>query len=290
MKIGMGPYYIRKYGCGEGGERMRAHGFDYLDYDRYANTECELYRYTGEAFARDCERLREELTASGIKINQVHGPWRWPSQDGTEEDRAERFEKMSRATIAAGILGAKYIALHPIMPFGYDSPEQPEEQFRLNVEFFSRLATVAEENDVIICLENMPFTRLPTASISSILRIVREVNHPNLRVCLDTGHANIVKPDPAEAVRLVGKELLMMLHIHDNMGDRDSHLPPALGYGTIDWEEFATALAEIGFDGVLSLETHVDEMTFAEEEREERELALAERAKWLAELVDKKRA
>ena len=290
MNIGIIPYYILKYGYEEGGRRMLAHGFEYLDFSLYANTDSELYRNEGEEFIRDCEMYRDKLTGGGIRINQIHGPWRWPSQDGTEEDRAERFEKMSRATIAAGILGAKYIALHPIMPFGYDSPERPEEQFRLNVEFFSRLASVAEENDVIICLENMPFTNLPTASINSILRIVREVNHPNLRVCLDTGHANIVKPDPAEAVRLVGKELLMMLHIHDNMGDRDSHLPPALGYGTIDWEDFATALAEIGFDGVLSLETHVDEMKFAEEEREQRELALAERAKWLAELVDKKRA
>ncbi len=290
MKIGIGPYYLAKYGYSEGGKRMREHGFDYLDFDWYANTENELYRNMGEAFIQDCEMWRDRLTSGGVVINQVHGPWRYPAKDCTENDRAERFEKMSRSIIAAGILGAKYIAIHPIMPFGADSPESPEEQFRMNVDFFSRLVRVAEENNVIICLENMPFVNLPTASIHSILRIVREVAHPNLKVCLDTGHANIVAPDPAEAVRLVGKELLMMLHVHDNMGQSDSHFPPALGLGTIDWEKFAEALAEIEYDGVLSLETNANSMTKNEDEREEKELILAERARWIASLVDSKRA
>lgn len=279
MKIGIGPYYISKYGFKEGGERMLSHGFDYLDLSWYADTEHELYANTGKDFICDCHIWRDKLTRGGIKINQVHGPWRCPAKDDTVEYRAERFEKMSRAIIATGILGAKYIALHPIMPFGTDSPDYPEEQFRMNIEFFGNLAKVAEDNDVIVCLENMPFVNLPTSSITAILRIVKEVNHPNLKVCLDTGHANIVPPAPADAVRLIGKDLLMMLHVHDNLGQLDHHLLPF--EGTIDWDDFAAALKEIEFDGVISLETDVNASVKDESQREELELDLANRAKKL---------
>lgn len=281
MKIGIGPYYISRYGYKEGGERMRAHGFDYLDFSWYADTNHELYKNVGDAFIGDCHAWRDMLTSGGIQINQVHGPWRCPAQDYTEEDRAERFEKMSRAIIATGILGAKYIAIHPIMPFGTDSPDHPEEQFRMNIEFFGELAKVAKANNVIICLENMPFVNLPTSGINSILRIVREVNHPNLKVCLDTGHANIVPPSPAEAVKLIGKDLLMMLHVHDNKGDFDYHLLPF--EGTIDWDAFAAALKEIKFDGVISLETDVNASVKDEAQREAMELDLAGRVRKLYE-------
>ena len=280
MKIGIGPYYISQYGYCEGGQRMLAHGYDYLDFSWYADTSGELYANTGDAFIKDCQMWHEQLTSGGIQINQVHGPWRCPAIDGTESDRAERFEKMSRAIIATNILGAKYIAIHPIMPMGTDSPDEPEKQFQMNIEFFGKLAEIAKENNVIICLENMPFGNLPTSGIDSILRIVKSVNHPNLKVCLDTGHANLVPPSPADAVRAIGKDLLCMLHIHGNLGDLDYHLLPF--DGTIDWEDFAKALKEIEFDGVLSLETDVSNCVKDESERESWEKELANRIQRIA--------
>ena len=43
------------------------------------------------------------------------------------------------------------------------------------------------------------------------------------------------------------------LHIHDNMGDKDSHLYPTKGI--VNWIDFIDAIIEIGYNGVLSLET-----------------------------------
>lgn len=280
MRIGIGPYYI-KYGYSEGGERMRRHGYDALDYDLYSRTHTDLYNGdTAEEFIETTKRRKSELDKMGVPINQIHGPWRWPVQDATEEDRAERFEKMSRAIIAAEILGAKYMAIHPLMPFGADSPDNPEELYRLNREFYTALADVGARHGVTVCLENMPFLNFPLASVPALLAFVKDIDHPYLKMCLDTGHANMFPLSIGDCVRLIGKDTLKILHVHDNDGKGDRHWNP--GEGTADWEDFTAALKEIDFDGVVSLETGVHSDATGDE-LERLEIALAEKAKKIAD-------
>ena len=79
------------------------------------------------------------------------------------------------------------------------------------------------------------------------------INHPLFKICLDTGHCAVFGESPADAVRLIGKEYLRVLHVHDNDGKNDRHWLPY--NGVIDWADFSLALAEIGYEGTLSLET-----------------------------------
>ena len=102
----------------------------------------------------------------------------------------------------------------------------------------------------------------------------RETNSDMFKVCLDTGHANFCGEKPADAVRLVGKEYLGSLHVHDNNGKADEHKTP--GNGTIDWEDFSDALAEIGFEGCVNFETAVPSSVPNGEERDAQEIALAQ--------------
>ncbi len=284
MKIGIGPYYLRTYGDKEGAERMRRHGYEYLDFDRYANTENELYSDDENEFIKITEKWRDMFRECGYKVWQIHGPWRYPPKDATEEDRAERFEKMSKAILAASIHGAKFIAIHPIMPFGVEkhTEEQTAELWRMNREFFTRLAEVGERHGVTVCLENMPFPDFPISSAIDIMRLVTEINHPYLRVCLDTGHANVVKPDPAEAVKIIGRDYLKILHVHGNDGKADHHYNPMQEGDTVDWNAFSKALAKIGFDGVVNLETAPRLGGATGDEAEAIEIKLAEIAKSIA--------
>ena len=87
----------------------------------------------------------------------------------------------------------------------------------------------------------------------AILRFVKTVDSPFFKVCLDTGHCAVFGDSPAQAVRLIGKEYLATLHIHDNNGHNDLHWNPYTG--VIDWDDFSAALREIGFEGAVSLET-----------------------------------
>lgn len=56
-------------------------------------------------------------------------------------------------------------------------------------------------------------------------------------------------------VRLIGKNYLRVLHVHDNNGRSDLHWHPYMG--VIDWPDFTQALIDIEFEGALSLETSV---------------------------------
>ena len=57
-------------------------------------------------------------------------------------------------------------------------------------------------------------------------------------------------------MRALGSRL-KVLHVHDNDGVSDRHAIPFSG--VTDWEDFAVALKEVGFNGVLSLEALFNE-------------------------------
>jgi sugar phosphate isomerase/epimerase len=123
----------------------------------------------------------------------------------------------------------------------------------MNREFMGRLVEVGRQNEVIVNFENMPMPPLSIAPVAATLAFVKEFNSPWFKVCLDTGHAATTNEKPGDCVRLLGKEYLQTLHIHDNNGRNDFHWIPYTG--VIDWDDFSNALAEIGFEGTASLET-----------------------------------
>jgi len=74
---------------------------------------------------------------------------------------------------------------------------------------------------------------------------------PDLMCNLDTGHANLCGREPPDMIRALGPRIAHM-HVHDNNGNSDLHLPP--GTGNIDWEETFAALREAGYNGTMTLE------------------------------------
>ena len=256
MKIGIeSSAYFSRYGVKEGLLRMKEHGYDTVDLQDFVNTETELFRLDSKDFEKTLSDLRKNCENAGIEIIQVHGPWRWPPMDSTPEERAERFEKMSRSIEGTSVLGCRNFVIHPIMPYGdYQDPE-PETFYKINFEFMNRLCDVADRFGVTVCLENMPMPGISLATPRQILDFVKDINRDSLKICLDTGHCTVCGVNPGDAVRLIGKELLAVLHVHDNDGRGDLHWLP--GFGVIDWKYFGKALSDIGFEGSFNLETSV---------------------------------
>lgn len=119
---------------------------------------------------------------------------------------------------------------------------------RLERSLKSLQALVAhgQEVGVEVCLENV-FGVLNRMFVEAQGRGLL----PGVKVCLDTGHAQVANRDPA---RLMGTLKLppATVHLHDNHGRRDEHLIP--GDGTIDWARFMPILAEAGYAGNLMVE------------------------------------
>jgi sugar phosphate isomerase/epimerase len=279
MKVGITAGSYTRYGIGEGSKKAREHGFDCYDFSRFVNTETDFFKLPEEQFKAELLEYKRLVEAEGIVVWQTHSPWRHPAQDFTPEDRAERLDCFLKAVRGSGYLGATHFVVHAIMPFGTNSPEHPELMRDMNAEFMGRLAEEAKEYGVKhICVENLPFPALPINHTPQCLdfakRMNKETNSDIFKVCLDTGHSNFCGEKPADAVRLLGKEYLGALHVHDNNGKADQHLRP--GFGNIDWEDFSDALAEIGFEGCVSFETSVPGDVPEGEERDLQERALAQ--------------
>lgn len=260
MKIGVSisPYGKAAYCYGdEKYEKLRSFGFSAIDFN-LSNTKNALYAMDDAAFAQKILSEKAAAQAAGLEIFQVHGPMHSVQMDATAEGRQERMAQMKRSIYATHLLGCKYWVTHPIMPYGpldLDT-EDPPKTWAVTKAFMAELLQYAKEQDVTICLENLPMRRFSMAHPEQILKFVKEMNDDHFKICLDTGHAalfpEVCLPD---IVRQMGSEI-KVLHIHDNMGDRDFHLWPTKG--CIDWPGFMKALQDIDFQGVFSLETEPD--------------------------------
>ena len=251
--------------------KIKDGGFSAVDYS-LSVTETEMYSSSLAEVEKLTEAIKEATSKAGLVISQIHGPWRYPPRDNTVEDRCERMEKMKKCLLITKLLGCRYMAVHPIMP--YDTNDlvtgMAEETWRLNVEFMRELTAYAEELGVTVCLENMPMLNFSLAKPEMILALVKEINSEHFKICLDTGHVAIFPNlKVGDEVRRLG-DCIKILHVHDNLGDKDAHLFPT--EGRIDWDDFSSALYEIGFSGVLSLEcppaASLDDEEFLKKSRE----------------------
>lgn len=255
-------------------KKMHEFGFSTLDF-QLMDTDDVWYQLDDEQLKKKAAETRAWMEDGGMRVSQAHGPWTWPpTKDTTPEGRILRAAEMKKSMYITHLLGGENWVMHPIMPFGKEDIPlgRQQETWELNVAFLSELAVYAGEIGVTLCVENMPMHDFSIATPADILRLLRAVDHPNCKACLDTDHV-AVYPDwtAADAVRLLGGELRAM-HAHDNNGLQDYHDYP--GRGITDWTAYAKALHESGYAGVFSLEAAPSRRLPDEEyEREMRRLA-----------------
>lgn len=200
------------------------------------------------------ELTREACAARGLQVHSVHGAWGDTSHSDLPVNLGSRDAEMRRHSVDdvaktaayAGAVGARYLVIHPGCPSGDLCRDTDADALAWSIE---RLLPVAETNDVRLCLENLP-AHFCWSDMATLVDFVESCGAPHLGICLDTGHSNTVASAP-DHIRAAGR-FLFTTHLHDNHGQSDEHLGP--GEGTIDWNEVAGALVEIGYDGALILE------------------------------------
>lgn len=282
MRLGIGSsVYYNVYDYEEGFKKLKSHGYDCVDYNDLTNMNSALYRLSDAEFRNFFKQVGACAKECGVEIWQMHSLWLTVNFDKTESDRQKTMEYFIRQLEASYYLGCKYFVLHPFMPFGHDEEGDYSFTFDINVDLLQKLIPHAEKWDVTLCVENMPFKNNPISKVSEIKRLVRTVNHSRVKVCLDTGHANMFSSDIASDVRLLGEDLAT-LHVHDNSGWCDAHKLPYCG--TIKWDEFLAALGEIGYNGCFTLETAISR-NMPEPYREQMSIALARLAREMAERI-----
>lgn len=129
------------------------------------------------------------------------------------------------------------------------SPEQKKQEREWCVDILKEVSQIAGDCGVTLGLE--PLNRFETDMVNTVdqaLSILEEVGNPNLKIVLDTFHSNIEEKDIPASIRKIGKELLC--HVQGNESDRGTP-----GTGHLEWQGIQEALAEIGYDGAVVIET-----------------------------------
>jgi sugar phosphate isomerase/epimerase len=128
------------------------------------------------------------------------------------------------------------VTIHP----GYISPigkMMPQKVWNLQKEALRQIGRCAVEHGVLACLENMISAKEFLCRLPEELMGMTE-GIEGIGMTFDLGHANTVGK-VNEFLRYVDKA--DHIHIHDNHGMSDEHLP--LGAGTIAWEVAGRAVA-----------------------------------------------
>jgi sugar phosphate isomerase/epimerase len=100
---------------------------------------------------------------------------------------------------------------------------------------------------VRICIENAQ--DLDPTPLRSLME---QVHSDRVGVCLDIGHIHYSRTPVSQWFSQLG-EWIRYLHLSDNMGEFDDHLP--LGKGSIPWEQVNDLWESLGKDIPITLET-----------------------------------
>lgn len=187
------------------------------------------------------------LLGEGIQCS-VHAPFMDLSPGAVDRDvRKITREKLKRAVTMANHLGAVGIVCHP----GYD-------KWRFGDYLDIWLEGSADTwNDVLstagdglpIMLENV-FEEKP----DSFVELFTYMRPKNLYFCFDSGHFNLFSKVSLDVWLSKLGEKVREMHLHDNHGTKDDHLP--IGQGVFPFRELKGFIKTRGGDIILTAEIH----------------------------------
>jgi sugar phosphate isomerase/epimerase len=220
--------------------------------------------FDGAPYDRAVRRLVRQ-TSPGISI---HVPTNYDLGAWSDSVRSATLRCISAVIEYGASLGATVAVIHPgtihtmDVPGTGDTPvkamlqeaaERKKERARqLTAEALRELAPRAAKLGMTLALENVLLPQEVVYTAGELARLVLQVDHPSVRATFDAGHAHRRGLDPAACIRELS-QLMCHVHLNDNDGTCDLHLPP--GEGMIDFVSIFRAMEESGYSGAVVAET-----------------------------------
>ena len=198
--------------------------------------------------AGSLETVAKLVAATGQRPT-VHAPF-FDLSPGAMEPLVRQItrQRLTQSLQAAAHLGAHLMVVHP----GYDRwryPNLAASWVEQAATTFTPLLTLAEQYDCRLALENI-YEDTP----DTLTTLVDRLDSPWFGHCFDIGHWRLFGSTPqAEWLARIAPRLLH-LHLHDNRGVSDDHLP--VGEGSIDYTPLFQLLRGLAGTPSLTLEAH----------------------------------
>lgn len=194
------------------------------------------------------KRYQKKLDFIGCKSLTLHGPFLDLNPVSYDAKIAgatrERYEQVYEA---AQWLGAEKIIFHScFLPQIY----YLEGWVERTAEFWNDF--LREKKGIQILLENV-YDR----EIVPLTEVKDRVESPEFMLCLDVGHAHCYSAFSVEQWITRMGERIGHVHLHDNWGQKDSHL--ALSRGNIPWKKIFPLLETLGGQVSYTLECNFSE-------------------------------
>ena len=189
------------------------------------------------------------LRSTGLKVWSVHGILDGDSMSENESVRTKAVESAARWAEEVA-----EFAPCPLVEHYLDRYLAPENgiRFRRSVEeLYARVSKLG----FILCIETAPYKprdneRYPDSA--EIAAFVRSFEKDDLQMTVDLNHSNL--HEDLDTVIDNTRGLVKNIHVSDNHGEKEEHLPP--GDGIIDFRRAFRALRAKGYSGPCNLEFH----------------------------------
>lgn len=182
----------------------------------------------------------------------LHGPF-MDMVSGSPDNRINEvcIGRYRHAMHIANELEIGKIVLHPNFIGSLHNPSYREGWHKRNVIFWDSVANYAAPLGVTIALENM--WEFEPGIIADVLR---EVDHPNLRACLDVGHAHVFGDKQIKFQTWLDTMAPWLIHLHmnNNNGILDEHHGFDWADGVLNYADILERIREKNLNPTMVLE------------------------------------
>ncbi len=202
-----------------------------------------------------------DVLSSGNMVRLAHTPTFVDISNFYVELREASITLTLKAMEVAYAVEAEVVVVHP----GFRFPLLPRGVAIENtVEGLGRILSVAEEYGLVLGVENLPPGVLPGADhfsgVKDFKELLTQISSKNLRFTLDISHASLnLLSNPLNFIDEMYR-WLVHVHVSDNLGLRDDHLP--LGVGRVDYKTPLETLKKKGYSGTVTLEVFTPEKQY----------------------------
>lgn len=184
-----------------------------------------------ELTARFWQEVGGRLRDMGLTPLSVHGP-NLPTLDA---DVTQTRAVLAPYATACAALGVDALVIHPTAHTHPHVCTVVPKLLSRDIELSLYLSDLLSDGATLLALEN-----LPTYSLRYLQELMGKLDRKNIGVCLDTGHHNVRPEGSVTSFVRTFADRVAHLHLTDNHGLCDQHLPP--GLGNFDYDAFFAAL------------------------------------------------